>query len=113
MLKSIRKRETIKKIFKNGKVFDTSLFKVNYILSNGEAAGYALSVSKKLGIAVKRNRAKRVLKNALFNTLKLPLLCVIRLKKIDFTYYEAAEQFNFFQHHLTNKGFINLDNKVL
>lgn len=113
MLKSIRKRQLIKKVFKEGKTFSTPLFNVNYILSTDKDIKYALSVSRKLGIAVKRNRAKRVFKSALLSVLKTPISCVFRLKKVDFSYYEAAKQLNFFQHNLTNKEFSNFLDKTL
>jgi ribonuclease P protein component len=113
VLKSIRKRETIVKIFKEGKVFDSPLFKANYILSEDGDVRYALSVSRKLGIAVKRNRAKRVFKSALLHFFKTSILCVFRLKKVDFTYDEATKQLNIFQLNIKGKEFSNILDKTL
>lgn len=103
MFKSIRKKEIVKRIFKEGKIFDGTLFKIHYLPSDGDGVYYALSVSKKLGIAVKRNRAKRLVRAALRDILKVPILVIIRLKNLDFCYHEAVKELDFFKKHINNK----------
>jgi len=113
VLKSIRKKQSIKVIFGNGKVFDTALFRIYYLIDDGKDVRYALSVSKRLGIAVKRNRAKRLIKAAIINRFNFPVSMVVRLKKIDFTYYEAAKELDLFQCYLRNQKLTNSNDKNL
>lgn len=113
MLSSIKKKQIIKSIFGCGKVFDTTLFKFYYIFSDCKDIKYALSVSKKLGIAVKRNRAKRIVRAVLRDSFKLHVSMIVRFKKINFTYYEAAKEFFLFQNYISNQELTNSNDKTL
>ena len=61
---SIKRRETLDETIKTGRVARTSYFRVCYRVGEGPP-GVAFLAGKKVGGAVKRNRAKRVLREAL------------------------------------------------
>jgi ribonuclease P protein component len=60
----INRRETLERVLKSGTVARTSYFRLCYRLGEGPP-GVAFLAGKKVGGAVKRNRAKRVLREAL------------------------------------------------
>jgi ribonuclease P protein component len=60
----IRRRETLDETIRTGEVARTSYFRVCYQKGEGPP-GVAFLAGKKVGGAVKRNRAKRVLREAL------------------------------------------------
>lgn len=60
----IKRRETLERALKSGRVARTSYFRLCYQLGEGPP-GVAFLAGKKVGGAVKRNRAKRVLREAL------------------------------------------------
>ena len=59
----INRRETLERALKSGSVARTSYFRLCYQLGEGPP-GVAFLAGKKVGGAVKRNRAKRVLREA-------------------------------------------------
>ena len=59
----IRRRETLDRTIRTGKVVRTAYFRVCYLIGEGPP-GVAFLAGKKVGGAVKRNRAKRVLREA-------------------------------------------------
>jgi ribonuclease P protein component len=60
----INRRETLERALKSGEVARTSYFRLCYETGDGPP-GVAFLAGKKVGGAVKRNRAKRVLREAL------------------------------------------------
>lgn len=112
MLRTIRRKKEIERIFREGLFYDSPLFKANYLVGK-EGICYALSVPKRLGIAVKRNRARRIFRSALQRFFSFSILCIFRLKKIDFTFYDAGEELRRFQRYLEDKVFPEGADKAL
>ncbi len=102
----------IKDIFTKGKSFSTPSFKIYFIVGDNDV-NYALSVSGKLGIAVKRNRAKRVVREALRRAITKPFNMVISLKKAEISYYEAIKELSYFQDNINHKESITVSDRGL
>lgn len=98
---SLRLKKQIKKVLKDGNTFKTSNLRIIYSTNVDENAYLAISVAKKLGIAVKRNRAKRIIREVVRNQLTTPLVLLIQVKKIDLLYYEALQEFISFKEFFT------------
>jgi len=62
--RKIRRRETLDEVIRTGEVARTPYFRVCYLTGEGPP-GVAILAGRKVGGAVKRNRAKRVLREAL------------------------------------------------
>ena len=58
----LKGKQVIKKIFSKGKRFHRGNITIIYLLSEKQAAGFV--ASKKIGGAVKRNKVKRILREA-------------------------------------------------
>ncbi len=60
----LRKRREFQKVFKEGKVFSNDQIIVYALLNSGEISRLGITVGRKFGNAVKRNRLKRILREA-------------------------------------------------
>ena len=68
---TVKKNEDFKKIIKNGSFFKTEYFIIYKLNSNLDHYRFGISVSKKNGSAVKRNRLKRQLREIIKKYEKL------------------------------------------
>ncbi len=64
-IKRLQNKKIIKRLLSNGNVYKTKKYKF-YYFSEKEDFSYAISVSKKLGIATLRNKEKRWLRSIIF-----------------------------------------------
>jgi len=69
-IKKLQNKRIIKKLLSNGYIFKTRKYKF-YYSSNGDDFSYAISVSKKLGKANKRNKEKRWVRSILLQNRSL------------------------------------------
>lgn len=69
-VKRLRNKKLIKKLLLTGKIYKSEKYKIYYISSNTDFY-YAISVSKKLGNAVLRNREKRWIRSAIYQNCTL------------------------------------------
>ncbi|MEJ5273161.1 MAG: ribonuclease P protein component [Spirochaetota bacterium] len=64
-IKRLQNKNTIKKLLSIGNVYKTKKYKFYYFVGKEEFS-YAISVSKKLGIATLRNKEKRWLRSIIY-----------------------------------------------
>ncbi|MFN3410755.1 MAG: ribonuclease P protein component [Exilispira sp.] len=64
-IQRLRNKKLIKKLLLTGDIYKTKKYKI-YYLSGDNDFYYAISVSKKLGNAVLRNREKRWIRSAIY-----------------------------------------------
>lgn len=60
----LRKRKEFQKVFYEGKVFNNDQIIVYALLNNSEVSRLGITVGRKFGNAVKRNRLKRIFREA-------------------------------------------------
>ncbi|GJQ59721.1 MAG: ribonuclease P protein component [Candidatus Scalindua sp. AMX11] len=60
----LRKRNDFQKVFREGKVFRNDQIAVYALLNNSEISRLGITVGRKFGNAVKRNRLKRIFREA-------------------------------------------------
>jgi ribonuclease P protein component len=94
-VESIKDTKRIILILKEGKVFEGAFLKVHYRYSEYSNGGFVISLSKKLGKAVKRNYIKRVIRNYLKNK-NIHFDILIRPKTLDIMYKEVVKDFEDF-----------------
>lgn len=73
LIKNIKKSHEFKYIFKNGRAFSTNIFTIYYKINDLQFYRIGLAVSKKVGNAVKRNRLKRLFREAFRSLVQQPL----------------------------------------
>ena len=72
-LESIKKTAEFKKVYKLGKAFSNRFFVVYVLQNDKNHARLGLSISKKVGKAVKRNKLRRLLKECFrLNKFEMP-----------------------------------------
>ena len=78
----IKKNEEFEYIINNGKVLKNKLYVIYYIESKKEYNRFGISVSKKVGDAVKRNKIKRRIRDIIIkNSIKSNYDYVIIVRK--------------------------------
>jgi ribonuclease P protein component len=92
------KRPEYRKVYSNGKRYSFSLFTIFALATNREKSRLGVTVTKRIGKAVVRNRSKRLLKEVFRrNKGRLPcsldLVVNVKDKLIQATYQEAEGQF--------------------
>ena len=65
----LKKRTDFLTVRKNGKTIFTQFFIINFVLSSKSGFKFGLTVSRKIGNSVKRNRLKRIIRNIVFNNI--------------------------------------------
>ena len=65
----LKKRTDFLTVRKNGKTIFTKFFIINFVLSSKSGFKFGLTVSRKIGNSVKRNRLKRIIRNIVFNNI--------------------------------------------
>ena len=92
----LKKRADFLSIRKKGKTVYTKFFIINYTLSIKSGFKFGLTVSKKIGNAVKRNHLKRIVRNIIWNNLnsipKNVKLEIIPKKQIEKKKYSELEK---------------------
>lgn len=68
-LQRIKSQKEISNLFRCGKYWKNSLFTIIFVLNNRQFDRMAVLVSKKNGIAVVRNRIKRIAREVFFNSI--------------------------------------------
>ncbi|MEG1558721.1 MAG: ribonuclease P protein component [Bacilli bacterium] len=91
----ISKNEEISSIMKNSKKRSTNTFYMRYIENTLGYSRYCISVSKKIGNAVVRNKCRRIVKDIITkNKINNSLNCVIIVKKeiLELKYLEIEKE---------------------
>ena len=108
-LKRLAKREEVEKIFSQGIKCVSDSF-ILYLLGNHSGqSSYAIHTRKKLGIAVERNRIRRVFRAALYQLKDFisgyDVIIVPRRKMKDLGFHQAVHQLEqvFFKTGLSKK----------
>ncbi len=83
-------------IIKNGKYIKSELFNIYYIDSNSKYNKYGISVPKKIGNAVIRNKIKRQIKNIIDNRIEIKnkkdVIIIIKNRILDYKYGEIENK---------------------
>ncbi len=87
---TIKSNKRIIRILREGRVYETALFKIHYLANESGESGFVITVSKKLGNAVKRNYVKRIVKNIIRHK-NLNYDLIIRPKFLEMNYKQAKE----------------------
>jgi len=87
----LRKTNEFRNVFENGKVFKDKNFVAHLLLNNRQNSRIGIIAKKKIGNAVKRNRTKRIFRDA-FRTEKnglasnIDIIIIPRIKAEEITY---------------------------
>jgi len=89
----VTKNQDFSKIIQNRKYIKNNLFIIYYMENNFPNARYGISVSKKIGNAVVRNKIKRQLKNIIQKNKNIfkketDYIIIIRKGILDFDYHQ-------------------------
>ena len=110
MNKKFRLKKTfeIEKLFKKRISVGNAYFVMYYNLSSKESTRVAISVSKKLGNAVIRNREKRIIREIIrgkLDTIKgLDILIVEKSKSLNLTFEEKKNEISILIKKMIRKG---------
>ena len=110
MNKKFRLKKTfeIEKLFKKRISVGNAYFVMYYNLSSNESTRVAISVSKKLGNAVIRNREKRIIREIIrgkLDTIKgLDILIVEKSKSLNLTFEEKMNEISILIKKMIRKG---------
>ena len=110
MNKKFRLKKTfeIEKLFKKRISVGNAYFVMYYNLSSNESTRVAISVSKKLGNAVIRNREKRIIREIIrgkMDTIKgLDILIVEKSKSLNLTFEEKKNEISILIKKMIRKG---------
>ena len=110
MNKKFRLKKTfeIEKLFKKRISVGNAYFVMYYNLSSNESTRVAISVSKKLGNAVIRNREKRIIREIIrgkLDTIKgLDILIVEKSKSLNLTFEEKKNEISILIKKMIRKG---------
>lgn len=109
-LEKLVKKEKVQKVVRLGKKYVSDSF-ILYILGNGSGrSSYAIHTRKKLGMAVERNRIKRIFRAALHQLKDLligyDIILVPRIKTKDLGFHQTVHKLEqtFFETGLSKKG---------
>ncbi len=106
----LRKNEDFQKVFRQGKSFANRQFVVYFIPSNGlNHFRIGISVSKKLGNAVTRNRMKRLIREAIRSKLHrfytdADIVVIVRKPAVDMDFHQINRSLD---HVLHKAGLIS------
>jgi len=100
-VEAIKDKGRIVLILKEGKVFEGMFLKVHYRCNESKNGGFIISISKKLGKAVKRNYVKRVIRNCLINK-ETQYDLLIRPKTLNVRYHDILEDLNVFWDNIND-----------
>ncbi len=104
----LRKTNEFRHVFENGKVFKDKNFVAHLLLNNRQNSRIGIIVRKKIGNAVKRNRTKRLFRDA-FRTEKhtltsdIDIIIIPRIRAEEITYTLAKEFIKKLSHYINHK----------
>ncbi len=94
-MEALNDKKRIVLVLKEGKVFEGEFLKIHYRFNESKDGGFVISISKKLGKAVKRNYVKRVIRSCLRDkNTQYDLL--IRPKTLNVRYNDILKDLNVF-----------------
>lgn len=103
------KKEEVEKVFSLGKKYVSDSFIFYFLNNHSNRSSYAIHTRKKLGIAVERNRIKRVFRAALLQLKDFlsgyDVIIVPRSKTKDLGFHQAVQKLEqtFFETGLSKK----------
>ncbi|MGI6329439.1 MAG: ribonuclease P protein component [Bacilli bacterium] len=107
----IKKSYDFKNLIKNGNKYSNSFFS---FFINENKLGYSrfgISIPKKIGIAVKRNKIKRIIKNIISNNIKffnnIDCVIIVNSNILEMDYYKIKKELIFFFKKIKKQGVFN------